>query len=770
MKRTGSFSKSLVLLAELLTVAALGQLTGCSDSGEGVLKPNQPPTVWLSSAPPEGSVEGYNIKMFWGGWDPDGEIAYYEYLITNNKGGTFDPADTTGRGKWSKVFGNDSTFSFSADQLVDPNTKNMVTEFKRSHTFFIRAVDGQGLASRRPEYRSFTARTLSPRVNVLVPPGGSLTPAFVPPITTFRWVAEDYIDDLTSKIEPDSVSWILEPTANHNQSYDQTTSYIRKLPVDSPKWNEWGGWKWYGAPQDSGKFWTSPPLDFEPYIFAVRAKDEAGAITPVFDTAWNVRRVQVSERTTGPVFKVRNQYLGTVTTAICHEPVTILDLPAGVPVDFCWEASAETYGGIVTGYRYGWDIEDLADPDQWETDYTPFTSRSACSPARIFYFGTHTFTVEVIDNSGYCSRVEVKINIVQFTMENSLLVIDDYREGTVAGWDDPAGPGVTPNDAQHDQFWETMLSDLSGFNARSDVLQVNSGDVIPLTFIANYKSIIWSVFGIEGQEVSRPVLNQYIEFSAKTGEGGGGGKRQPNILALFLAAGGHLLINGNHPVSQGINLDYKIGMFRYPLIFLYELLGDQRSVPNANTPLVGDESFMYRELCLETLEFAFTNYQRRRDDTIEGNCEIDQIRRVPLGALKNHTMRAAIPVDQAFPRLDLRIEAAGTDREYNPDKKGLDAEVYNPPYFQQLCPNTPRLPRACFEPIYALECLDHMEVTYGAPVAFWTSAFADRIGEGQGAVAARSAVFGFPLVYFNPDQVRGAIEHILYDEWQLPRE
>jgi len=707
--------------------------------------------------------------MFWGGWDPDGEIAYYEYLITDNEGGTFDPADTVGHHRWGRVYSNDSTFSFSADELADTNTTSMVTEFLRSHTFFIRAVDSEGLASPRPEYRSFTARTLSPRVNVLVPPGGNLTPAFVPPITTFRWIAEDYIDDLNSKIDPDSVSWILEPTAGHNQSFDQTTRYIRELPVNSPKWNEWGGWKWYGAPQDSGKFWTSPPLDFEPYIFAIRAKDEAGAITPVFDLSWNVRRIQVSERTTGPTFIVRNQYLGTVITAICHEPVTILDLPAGVPVDFCWQATADHYGGIVTGYRYGWDIEDLSDPDQWETDYTPFTSLRACSPPRVFYFGTHTFTVEVIDNSGYCSRVEVKINVVQFTMENNLLLIDDYREGTVAGWDDPTGPGVTPNDAQHDQFWVDMLSDVSGFNARTDVLQVRTGDVIPLNYVAHYKTIIWSTFGIEGQEGARPVLNQYIEFVPKGGGGGGGGKRQPNILALFLAAGGHLLITGNHPVSMGINLDITLGSFRYPLIFLYELLGDQRSVPNANTELVGDESFMYRELCLETLEFAFTDYRRRRNDLLEGNCEIDQIRYVPAGAVKNHTMRAAIPMDPAFPRLELRPEAAGIGRAYNVDIKGLDVEVYNPPYFQQMCPNTPRQPRGCFEPIYGVECLDQLEVTYGAPVAFWTSAFADRIADVEGAIGARSAVFGFPPVYFNPDQVRGAIEYILYDEWQLPR-
>jgi hypothetical protein len=132
-------------------------------------------------------------------------------------------------------------------------------------------------------------------------------------------------------------------------------------------------------------------------------------------------------------------------------------------------------------------------------------------------------------------------------------------------------------------------------------------------------------------------------------------------------------------------------------------------------------------------------------------------------------MRAAIPVDPDFPRLELRPEAATLGRAYHEDRKGLDVEVYNPPYFQEMCPNTPREPRWCFQPIYELECRDQTEPTYRAPVAYWTSAYADRIGDAPGTIAARSAVFGFPLVYFKPDQVRGAIENILFNEWQLPR-
>jgi len=114
---------------------------------------------------------------------------------------------------------------------------------------------------------------------------------------------------------------------------------------------------------------------------------------------------------------------------------------------------------------------------------------------------------------------------------------------------------------------------------------------------------------------------------------------------------------------------------------------------------------------------------------------------------------------------------AAPGRAYAPETQGIDVEVYNPSYFRtgQACQFVPA-PRACFEPIYGLVCLDATERTYLQPVAFWTSAYAGIVAQDiPGAVAARSAVFGFPPVYFNPSEVKPAIEYILFDEWQLPR-
>jgi hypothetical protein len=748
------------LVAAVILLAAAGSLfDSCADL-DGSYVDNKPPTVWLSGAPPEGSVETYTVKMFWGGWDPDGEIAYYEYCITDNDDGPFDPADTVGTDNWGRVYSNDSTFSFTADVLADSNAASLTAEFRRSHTFFIRSVDTQGLASERPAHRSFTSRTLSPEVEIKAPARATFGPAQVPPLSTFKWEATDYIHDDVSKQDPDSVSWLLESVDSHEGDWRETIGWIRGLAVDSP---EWGDWVWYNAPEDTGKTWTTPPLDFGRYVFAIRAMDEAGAITPVFDELSNLRRIIVTGRTGGPMLTVSNQYFGSLTW-MGIAPLAYMDLPPGVPVKFCWQTSAADYGGIVVAYRYGWNVLDVNDPGQWEVDWTPFSMWNedgdglACSSQRVLYAQAHTFSIEVKDNNGYVSRIEIKVNIVPFTMEKNLLLVDDFVEGAWGGWNHLQGKGVIPNDIEHDEFWDDMLSGVAGFDPQLDVIEVTGSSNLPLDVLAQYKTIIWCANGSYGQNENHPLLHRVIGFRPKQDDNQTGGKRYPNVLALFMAAGGKVLICGQHPVSMALNKTYAPKV-RLPAIFKYDLqfsAGDQDHPNVANPP--GDQSFPYLELCLETMDLAVTAPIIRRNGAV---CNVVTTRKAPPNSIRDHTMRAGIPLDPMFPRIELRDETAAQGKAHDPTVKGLNVEVYNPEYFTDLCAHV-RGPRDCFQAIYGLDCFDTGEPTYGQPVAFWTSTFAD-------SLEARSAVFGFPPVMFEPDQVRPAIEYILFNEWQLPR-
>lgn len=756
----------------LAALAALLILPACSER-DGLLEPNKPPTVWLSAAPPEGSVEKYTVKMFWGGWDPDGEIAWYEYCITDNEDGPFDPADTAGAENWERVYSNDSIFTFTADRPAGDGGDGQVAEFRRSHTFFIRSVDTEGKSSEKPAYRSFTARTLSPMVQVDQPKKNALNPAKVPPISTFKWTATDYIDNDRDSQDPDSVSWILEPVNDHGGDWFGTIDWVRNLPVDSPEWEDW---KWYGAPGDSGKFWTTPPIPLGSYIFAIRAKDEAGAVTPVFDEDENIRRVLVSNLTLGPKLTVRNRYLGGVTGMSKKTPVTILALPPGLSMVFSLEASASFYGGTVVGYRYGWDISDLDNAEAWDVDWTPFArwqdaerevglARSA--PAS-WWAGTHVFSVEVQDNSGYVSRVEIKLNIVPFTMNRNLLLVDDFHEGEQSGWDNPKSKGVLPNDEEHDRFWRDVLAGVHGFDPDADVIEATGGQLIDLERFAGYKTVIWCVRGHVDQASGFPLMHDLVQYRPRDSSGEGGGRVFPNLISMFMAAGGRLLICGEHPVSMSINKTYAPSL-RFPVIFKYELdrlYSDQEQWPDVDSRPPADESFAWQDLCLETMDFAVTEYRRRRNESV---CPIVTLRRVPPEGLRDHSMRAAIPLDAGFPRLELREETAAPGKAYDPLVRGLNVEVYNPAYFFDSC-GLVWGTRDCFEPIYGLECFDTSEPVYNQPVAFWTDVYAGKSQEPGNTTYVRSAVWGFPPVLFEPDQVRPAIERILFDEWGLPHE
>ncbi len=751
-----------------------------SDQLGGTATENQPPTVWIAAAPPEGSTSSYSVQLFWGGWDPDGEISRYEYLITDNVRGTFNPADTVD-GEWNPVVANDSTFTFSADSLSEEVPGQNTAVFTRSHTFFIRSVDTEGLRSREPAYRSFTARTLSPDTTVTIPRRAlGLTPSEVPPIATYEWVAVDFVDDILTRQEPDSVQWALEATSIHNNSFTETLDFLRSAASAG----SWYPWVYYRAPQDSGKFWTTPPLEFGDYVFAMRAKDEAGAVTPVLDERRNARRIKVSRRTTGPRLVVSNQFVGSVVASTCDYPLTILDMAAGVGMSFTLSACADDYGGTVSGYRYGWDILDLNDPEQWETDYTPFLGALATIPPRSFNFGTHTITVEVIDNSGFCSRVEVKVNIVRFGGERNMLLVDDYAADENPGFSGfELTNGSVPHDQEHDAFWLDMVSNVSEFDPSRDVIAVSTEREIPLTTLAAYKSIVWSVFGdLTTTAVTRlPLLYQYIQFrssqpaanSACSTTPGVSGKVVPNGIALAMQAGVHVLIAGQQPVQNVLPRRADL-LVRWPMIPLYETEDPQTGAPDIEDP-PGGHGFAYQDLCLEAIDYGYLPNTRARVPGTGSNrryCPVTPSYRQPGSAsTRDDTMRGAQPLDPDFPALSLRPEVASPGRAYAPESQGIDVEVYNPSYFQngQACEYVP-VPRPCFQPIYGLVCRDTNERTYLQPVAFWSAVCADVVAQDiPGAVAARSAVFGFPPVYFNPTEVKPAIEFILFDEWQLPR-
>jgi hypothetical protein len=64
----------------------------------------------------------------------------------------------------------------------------------------------------------------------------------------------------------------------------------------------------------------------------------------------------------------------------------------GHPLNFSWTADAGA--GMVTGYRYGWDVVDVADPNDpgWAADWQPDL---LSAPTHSFEVGVHSLAVTV---------------------------------------------------------------------------------------------------------------------------------------------------------------------------------------------------------------------------------------------------------------------------------------------------------------------------------------------------------------------------------------
>jgi len=712
--------------------------------------------VWLSVAPPEGAEVDYYVHAYWNGFDPDGSISHYEWMVSNNENRAFDPADTIGA-MWHRTRAKDSLFVFTADVIEDSSTidfrKMKPYKFSRSHTFFVRSVDNLGAVS-PVLYRSFTATNLSPVINITLPRGNGLNQLLVPPLLTFHWEATDF--RFEKPVEPHAVRSILVHTKGFGGDTGRTLHYIRTTP-DAKEWRDWVP---YNAEGDSGRFWRPElPIPFGTYIFAVQAMDEAGAISPVFDVMRNVRNLRVNNRRLGPTVTLNNEFLGDVSATSTKTVAHIMNLPDGIPVTFSWHADAESYGGVVVAYRYGWDILDLSNDDEWDVQFTPFVGSTASSPPRTFYFGSHTFYLEVIDNNGLKTRIPIVLNIIGFTMERDLLLIDDWDEGVNA----PSffrTKGAIPSDSEQDQFWREVLQDIPGFNPDVDVWP-RRGKItpIPITVLALYKSVIWNTRLI-------PTLNTQTHFEQTVGFGSDAWP----LLSMFMRAGGRVLVCGDSPMTGVIDKSVfpfdarwnRTGGPSYPLIFRYELSGNQDgSYPGQEVGVwgVGEESFAYDECCINSIDVAY--------GTAVG------VNRVfcPVQSKRNYEgklngIRAAVPnpTTYDFPRLELRPEAAGPGLRFHESTLGLQTDVYNPRYFGRLCGVAERWPRrTCWQPMYDLECLDPSSAIYGEPIGVWTST------QAEFGFKARSAIWGFSPVYFKPDQVREALNIILLDEWGLQR-
>ena len=753
--------KLLLACAAVLMFGVVVFMFSCEKSFIGPREENRRPEVWLSSGPVEGDTTGYQVHFYWGGWDPDGEVQYYEFVVASGNPYGFNPEDTTGLAKWTKTAGHDSVFRVSANdrsRIVWVNNKPQYTRYDMTHTFFLRAVDIEGKRS-LAVYRSFTAWTLAPSVQIERPPMPStVTITSLSRVITFGWTGKDPIDSPDNIQAPDSIRYLYSLVVDTAGVYKPEFDIVGDLNANPLRYERrrprgrigaWSPWIWYRATGDSGRvtiLGDDETLEMGlSHIFAVQAKDEAGAVTGIFDRVTNVRQFIVSLQA-GPILKVTEPFLGGFSFLGVNLTGEKRDLPPGVPLKFRWRADASLYGGEVVCYQWGWDVADVNNPDDWASDCSPFN----LATEKTWYAGVHTLFVRVIDNAGTETLGQVEINIVPFLMDRSLLWVDDFPSA-----DFPQEDWAMPTERQHDVFWLGLCSRATGFDQGRDVYDAKrdyNAAAPKISLISRYKNIIWTYS-------SSPRDGAWDDVVLFTPESLIGTNTQVtvNYLAIFLSKGGHLLTEGRSDRSGGLAALLVPNAQIFPMNLKCEITGNTEGCEGDTS---GVNTMAYKDYCITVL------------DKIVGGFRTDPDMRTRLQSDDGLTYAYrddSDPITASTPglpdSLGLWEEILKPDRFFDPRKRGfIYVEIYNPAYWMELRKIESQ---RCFHPLYRMHTKSTNSPVDETPVALWLTKYQnvdpDDIGPG---VAAPSVHIGFELWFFDRSAVNALID-VIFEKWGI---
>ena len=261
-------------IAVMTILGVLVLAASCGDDGGGG-GPNLPPTTSIQSLEllPE---QQYRAHIVWTGSDPDGRVSYYEIAWQTGQlmlGASLFEDELA----WEKVTVSESTFTLSADLCSEAGTCSS------SYTFFVRAVDNGGAVDSNPPYESFNTTTVLPESWFVYPsPPTSTEP------TCLRLVWNGKDDD----------GEIVAYRFGKKRYYDWP-------PGEPPDENDPTRWsEWTSAMDTVLAGETSDPDN--PWLFALQAKDNAGAVEKVFRGDKNLLTVIIDPAlTSGPSITIR---------------------------------------------------------------------------------------------------------------------------------------------------------------------------------------------------------------------------------------------------------------------------------------------------------------------------------------------------------------------------------------------------------------------------------------------------------------------------------
>lgn len=458
------------LLAMLALCAAVASMisAGCSKFNPGEPNENLRPETVLSFAPEQGDTANYRIRLNWFGWDPDGEVAYFWTQ--------WDDFDSV------RVVSTDSIFRISAADTFDSQRGYAY------HTFWVAAVDNQGLADLSKARLAFTAYTIAP--DTQFERGGS-PPTVTGPMVTFEWVGSDVDGVITG------YGYALYEIAG-----GETT--LLEWEDDLPA---------------SVTTYELGPVEGK-HMFDVWSTDDAGAK----DQSPARSVFTCNPDLAGPKITVKSNAFGRFSFRtkfwdegwVGKDPIPIF---AGERLSFTWSAESE-FGGQILGYLHAYD-----DTTTWPA-WSIFDNTFEVVPE----IGTHRLFISAIDNANSPTKGMIWFRVVPAHLDQNILIVDDWNN-----WETSPNYGT---DAMRDAFYDSLIVGRFAHRAAYWDTWEHSQGAQPrpptVSVLANASTVIW--YSDHDVTALEAVFDPYVTTY--------------NSLAGYLRVGGNLILAGEENLRQ----------------------------------------------------------------------------------------------------------------------------------------------------------------------------------------------------------------------------
>lgn len=560
-------------IAPVLALAALVGLgsAGCSKQLKNTVIPNQLPSLRLTYAPIDTTSEFFYVyRMNWVGYDPDGRVVRFEYVVD-------PPTAVDAVIPWVSTTKNEQTITFTAtkpESLPTPGHPR-IPRSQGFHVFAIRAVDNLGAVS-EPVKRAFYSFGVAPVVQIEEPRPSTLLSPSVTPAVRIRWTGKDFIDPNGFVFEkPVRYKYALYkrgPDIPWSAWLQDPDSLRRQVAPEFAGWDSTG-------PDSAEVQYTNLTPNSE-YLFVVVAIGRSGAYSPIFDFNSNMLRMAVGlAGQLGPRITLFNSFFqytymsGGFPSPLDPSWAIQLQVPAAQPLTFNWTAEAPP-GSIMRRYRWVLDLESLDDetPRTSQTDWYHWSPWSQTLTATVGPFAgadsgeVHNFYLEAEDINGLVSLGWVQFRVYRPTFDKELLVVKDTRfsvdQYVVNRTDTLRAPsGVWPTRAELDTFlfavggvrWKmtpspplpVRLSPQGIFRGYSyDTLGTRYGQenpTIPLGLLGQYRHIIWMT-DLRGSLLELPSTSPTLPMTTLLYMSM---PNRQNTLATWVSQGGQLWAAGS---------------------------------------------------------------------------------------------------------------------------------------------------------------------------------------------------------------------------------